>query len=130
MAKLFGNLFNKEKDTYPIPKTVQQSIPIDRIASDGIWHCSNRYTKTYQFSDINYRVAGREEQEEMFLEYYSALNLLEVGMISKISIINRRIQDSDIEGIAMSMYGDELDLYRKECNEILLEKAKGGSGIR
>ena len=130
MPKLFANLFNKEKDTYPIPKTVQQSIPIDCIASDGIWHCSNRYTKTYRFSDINYRVAGREEQEEMFLEYCSALNLLEVGMISKISIINRRIQDSDVDGVAMPLHHDELDSYRRECNGILLEKARGGSGIR
>ena len=27
MPKLFGGVFNKEKDTYPFPKTVQQSIP-------------------------------------------------------------------------------------------------------
>ena len=43
-----------EKDSFRIPHSVQQSIPIRRIYTDGIWQVGQKYSKTWRFSDINY----------------------------------------------------------------------------
>ena len=41
-----------EKDSFRIPHSVQQSIPIRRIYTDGIWQVGQKYSKTWRFSDV------------------------------------------------------------------------------
>ena len=68
----------KEKESNKVPRSVQQAIPIKKIYEDGTFQVGwNKYSKTFRFKDINYMVAGREEQERMFLGYGSILNLLD-----------------------------------------------------
>ena len=47
-----------EKEKFRIPKSVQQSIPIRRIYTDGIWQVGNKHSKTWRFADINYAAAS------------------------------------------------------------------------
>lgn len=54
-----------ERDRFKIPRSVQQTIPIKRIYRDGIFEVSGKYSKTWRFFDINYRVASSEKQMEM-----------------------------------------------------------------
>lgn len=42
------------------------------------------FSKTFQFSDINYAVASREDKEAMFLEYSELLNSPDSGATTKI----------------------------------------------
>ena len=58
---LFGKKKPK-KEKRRIPKTVQQSIPIDRLYKDGIFKCGHTYSKTWRFSDVNYAVASDDDQ--------------------------------------------------------------------
>ena len=37
-----------------MPRSVQQSIPIDRIYADGVWQSENVFSMMWQISDINY----------------------------------------------------------------------------
>ena len=37
-----------------MPRSVQQSIPIDRIYADGVWQSENVFSLMWQISDINY----------------------------------------------------------------------------
>ena len=90
----------------------------------------NKFSKTFKFTDINYAVAGREDKETMFLEYSELLNSFDSGAITKITINNRRLNKQDFEKtILIPMREDGLDLYRKEYNDILLEKATGSNSI-
>ena len=57
-----------------IPKSVQHSIPINRIFKDGIIQCGRRYSKSWRFSDVNYAVASDNDQLEMFLAHSAILN--------------------------------------------------------
>ena len=105
-------------------------IPIQRIWKDGIFQVGNRFSKTYQFSDINYLVASREDKEAMFLAYSELLNSLDSGATTKITINNRRLNKANFEqSILMPMRGDSRDVYRKEYNQMLLDKATGANGI-
>ena len=90
----------------------------------------NKYTKTYKFSDINYMVASREDKETMFLAYSELLNSLDSGATTKITINNHRINKRDFEdAILMPLRDDDLDEYRKEYNQMLLDKAMGSNGM-
>lgn len=91
MLKTLNNQRKLEKERYAVPRRVQDVIPIRRVWKDGVFLCGNLYTKTFQFTDINYRVASREDKEAMFLSYSELLNSLDSGASAKLTINNRRL---------------------------------------
>ena len=129
--KTLKEIFKRDKEKFVVPKNVQDIIPIKTIYDDGIFEVQkNKYSKSYKFIDINYAVASHEDKEAMFLDYSDLLNSLDSGATSKITINNRRINKIDFEKtILLQDQGDELDKYRKEYNNMLLEQAKGANGI-
>lgn len=130
MLKTLKTLMSQDKEKYTVPKSVQDVIPISCIWDDGIFKVGNKFVKTYKFSDINYLVASREDKESMFLTYSELLNSLDSGATTKITINNHRMNKRDFEGsILMAMKEDGLDVYRKEYNQMLIDKATGANGI-
>ena len=130
MIKTLKTLFQQDKERFVIPKSVQQAIPINAVYEDGIFLLGKKYSKSFRFDDINYAVASREDKEAMFLEYSELLNSLDSGATTKITINNRRINKNDFEKtILIPMQDDGLDIYRKEYNQMLLDKISGGNGI-
>ena len=47
--KLFQMKQNPERDTFSIPKSVQKSIPINKVYKDGIFQVSGKFSKTWRF---------------------------------------------------------------------------------
>ena len=130
MIKSLKTSTKQEKEKYRVPRKVQDVIPIRRIWNDGIFQVGNKFTKSYRFADINYLVASREDKESMFLTYSELLNSLDSGATTKITIYNHKMNKADFEeSILMPMRGDGLDEYRKEYNQMLLDKATKGNGI-
>ncbi len=130
MMKSIRNVLKTDKEKYRIPKRVQDVIPVRRIWPDGIFLVGNKYSKSWRFADINFRVASDEDQETMVLMYSDLLNGLDTGATSKITINNHRIKKADLEkNIMMKMKDDGLDVYRKEYNDMLLSKAMDANGI-
>ena len=125
MIKTLSNIFKQDKEKFVIPRSVQQVIPIETIWSDGIFKIGrNKFARTYKFTDINYAVASKVDKETMFLEYMDLLNSFDCGGTTKITINNRRLNKVDFEkAILIPMQEDGLDLYRKEYNNMLLDKA-------
>lgn len=117
-------LANKaERDKFTIPRSVQQSIPIKRIYKDGIWQVGRKHSKTWRFADINYEAASDDDRRSIFLSYGGVLNSLPTDAAAKITICNQRLNPVDFERtILMRERGDRLDCYRKEYNQILLDK--------
>lgn len=130
MIKTLKTMSKQDKERYTVPRKVQDVIPVRRIWQDGIFMTGNKFSKTYRFSDINYLVASREDKESMFLTYSELLNSLDSGAVTKITINNRRMNKANFErSILMPMQGDFLDEYRREYNQMLLDKAACGNGI-
>lgn len=75
MIKTLKTMSKQDKERYTVPRKVQDVIPVRRIWQDGIFLTGNKFSKTYQFSDINYLVASREDKESMFLIYSGASQL-------------------------------------------------------
>jgi hypothetical protein len=143
LIKTLKILFKQDREHFAVPKTIQQALPIATIYEDGIFvhtpqspqtsrrsRIGKRFSKTFRFDDINYAVASKEDKEVMFLEYSELLNSLDSGATTKITVNNRRVNRNDFEkSIFIPMQEDGLDIYRKEYNQMLLDKMKGAGGI-
>ena len=126
-----SQIFKRDKGKYKIPRSAQDIIPINALWEDGIFLVGkNKYSKCFKFLDINYAVASREDKEAMFIDYSEILNSLDSGALAKITINNRRINKIDFKKhILFEMQNDELDKYRKEYNQMLLEQIQDSNEI-
>jgi len=113
-----------ERESLRIPRSVQQAIPITKVYEDGIFRVGRNFSKTMRFTDINYRVASKDDQMTMFMKYCDLINAIDSEAITKITINNRRLNRRDFkERILLPGGGDGLDIYRDEYNGMLLDKA-------
>ena len=130
MIKSIKTIQSTDKEKYKVPKKVQDVIPIKRIWPDGIFQVGSKFVKSWKFADINYLVASREDKESMFLTYSELLNSLDSGATTKITINNHRMKKADFEeSVLMPLKRDGLDDYRREYNQMLLDKAMDANGI-
>ena len=74
MIKSIKTIMRQDREPYRVPRRVQDVIPIQTIWPDGIFRVGGtKFSKTYRFTDINYKVASREDKETMFLAYSELL---------------------------------------------------------
>lgn len=130
MIKSFSKLKKQNKEEFRIPKTTQDMIPVDTVYKDGIFKIGNRYTKSYRFLDINYAIASKKEKTGLFLDYGDLLNSFDSSVMVKITVNNHKIDLYKFkEDILIPFKEDGLDEYRKEYNEMLLDKLKESDDI-
>lgn len=130
MIKSFSKLKKQNKEEFRIPKTTQDVISVDTVYKDGIFKIGNRYTKSYRFLDINYAIASKEEKTGLFLDYGDLLNSFDSSVMVKITVNNHKIDLHKFkEDILIPFKEDGLDEYRKEYNEMLLDKLKESDDI-
>ena len=121
----------RKKEHTRIPRSVQDAIPISTVYDDGLFRVGkNQYSRTYKFEDINYQVASEADKETMFERYCALLNSLDSNAATKITINNRKLNQADFEKrIFIKEQDDNLNEYRREYNQMLLEKATAGNSI-
>ena len=130
MIKSIKAIMRQDREPYRVPRRVQDVIPIQCVWPDGIFRVGIKFSKTYRFTDINYKVAGQEDKETMFRVYSELLNSLDCAATTKLTICNRRQSQTDFEqSVLMPMREDGLDKYRREYNQMLMNKATGANGI-
>ena len=117
----------RDKEIWKIPKTLQETIPVKGLYEDGIFKVgTDLYSKTYRFSDINYRVASPEDQERIFIKYCELINALDSGAVTKVTICNRKMDSDDFEkNVLLKHQKDDLDVYRTEYNDMLRQRSAG-----
>ena len=128
MIKTLQNTLKQDKEHLTIPKSVQDTIPIQRLWPDGLFQFGSKFSKTVRFSDINYAIASKEDKTSMFLGYSELLNALDTGSTTKITINNKRLNRRNFEQeILIPPQGDHLDGGRSEYNAMLLDKVTDSS---
>ena len=128
MIKTLLTTLKQDKETFEVPKSVQDAIPIRRLWPDGIFQFGSKFSKTLRFSDINYAIASKEDKTAMFLDYSELLNALDAGSTTKITINNKRVNREDFEReILLPRQDDALDGYRAEYNAMLMDKVTDSS---
>ena len=131
MTKTLRSIMKRDKEHFKVPKSVQDVIPIRKIYPDGIFLVGkDKYSRSYKFTDINFAVAGEEDQEAMLEEYAGILNTLDSSATTKITVNNRKMNRSDFEDSVLMKYKDDgLDSYRYEYNEMLTAKVKESNSM-
>lgn len=129
MIKSLRNIIHQDKEKLKIPTSVQDTIPVHTIWKNGIFLVgNNKYSKTYQFTDINYGKASEEDKKAMFLAYSELLNSFDSNATTKITIMTRKLNRCDFENdILIKEAGDNIDRLRKEYNDMLLDIASNSS---
>ena len=130
MMKTIKTMMAQDKERYKVPRRVQDIIPISCMWPDGIFKVGNRFTKTFRFTDINYLVAARDDQQNMFLIYSELLNSFDSGATYKITGNNNFMSVANFEDSnLMPMQDDWRDVFRIEYNDMLVDKATNSNGI-
>jgi hypothetical protein len=130
MIRWIKKLIAQCKERYRVPRSVQDTIPVKRIWPDGIFQIGNRYSMSWKFSDINYLIASREDKEAMFDSYSELLNGLDSDAVTKITLNNKFMKQSEFENtVFMKLQDDGFDEYRQEYNDNLLSCALDANGI-
>ncbi|MBR6223819.1 MAG: VirB4 family type IV secretion system protein [Lachnospiraceae bacterium] len=127
---LFSDGFKELKKAsvplYKAPKSIQETIEIEKVAVNGIFEVSkNRYSKCYRFNDINYTTTNEDEQIDIFERYCKFLNSLDCAF--KITVNNKnKDMDKLRDYILLAYQKDGYDEYRKIYNDIIEEKIRDG----
>jgi hypothetical protein len=131
MIKTLKTLLRQDKERFRVPKTAADAISIKRIWADGIFLVgANKYSKCFRITDINYAVASYEDKRHMFLEYSALLNSFDTAATTKLTIATRHINQADFKDkILIPLNDDGLDEYRREYNDVLLDKATGATSM-
>ena len=120
---------NKEK--LRIARSIQDTIPVDTVYTDGIFRMKNKYSKTYQFLDINFSIASDESKEHIIQLYKELLNSFDSNVMVKITINNRKVDFAKFkEDVLLKKKGEpKYDDYIEEYNRILLKNMASCSNI-
>ena len=88
------------------------------------------YSMTLRFSDVNYQIAHREEQANIFTRYCELLNYCDPDMHLQINLITQHMdQEQFRQDMFFPLLGDDKDVYRKEMNKVIADAAMYPSGM-
>ena len=122
----------RAKNTPKNIKSAQESIPFQRMYSDGICRVTDSYyTKTMGFSDINYQIAQNEDKTAIFEGWCDFLNYFDSSIKFQLSFVNSTANTSDYKNsIAIAPKNDEFDSIRTEYVDMLHNQlSRGNNGL-
>ena len=130
MIKTLAAANKSERVKVKVPRSVQQSIPIKRIYTNGIWEVGNKHSRSWKLTDVNYIAASQETRESIFSAYCGALNSMPTDATAKITIVNHRLNPAEFERRILFPYKDDwLDHYREEANGIMKGRAAQSNNL-
>ena len=111
-----------------IPGSVKESIPYIRIHDNNIIETrKGNYTKAYKIHDVNFKIAPDDEQTSIFIKFGRFLNSMPVNAKFQILIENRTANfEKTFKNISFMPQNDDLNEFRRDMNDILLEKMREG----
>lgn len=124
--------YKRAKKDDGIPRTAQQSIPFQRMFTDGICRVTdNYYTKTIQFQDINYQLAQQEDKTAIFDEWCRFLNFFDSSIKFELSFMNMGTDEEKFEkSIRIPFADDNFNSVRVEYSQMLKNQlAQGNNGL-
>ena len=126
------NKDGKKPPKSTVPRTAQQSIPMQRMFEDGTCRVKpNYYTRTIQYQDINYQLAQQEDKTAIFEEWCSFLNFFDSSIKFELSFVNMATDSTEFEkSIRIPFQKDGFDDVRAEYSQMLRQQlAKGNNGL-
>lgn len=117
----------KEIELLKIPKTVQDTIPYKYIYKNGIIEVSTGvFSKSYILSDTNFRISSNQGQKKIYDDYSTMLSTFGETVKVEVSIYNKNLDIIEFQKkVLLEMGMDDLNEYRDEYNQMLIDKMSG-----
>lgn len=113
-------------------KSAQESIPYERLYPDGICKVSDTfYSKTVEFSDINYLLSEKDDKTAIFDGWCDFLNFFDPQINFQLSFLNLTGNEKVFEeSVTIKEQDDDFNSIRHEYSDMLLTQlSKGNNGI-
>ena len=121
--------FRRKPDKIPIPKSLQQTIPVDFIYPDGIAQRGKKYSQTFRLTDVNYSDAPDDVQQTIFAHYSDLINALDPRATSQITLIcYKNENNAGAKELLMQDSSDGCNGLRHEFNRLIGNKLEQSSG--
>ena len=105
-----------------IPRSAQQSIPVDRIYEDGIWQSGDVFSIMWSISDINYTAQSDAEKQRIQNENGAIYDTLPMNFWAKFCIISQRMDEEMLRRVILfHREDDNLNELRKELNHHVMD---------
>lgn len=113
-----------------VPRSVQQSIPIDHIYEDGIWQSGDVFSMMWLLSDINYAMLTDKAKENIQNQYAAVYDSLPTDCWAKFCVVGQRLDEQSFrKEILYHREDDELNELRKELNHHMVDCVQNMSNV-
>lgn len=110
----------RSRGRYTVPRSVQQSIPVDEIYADGVWRSGDVYSLMLHLSDVNYTMLSDTKKLEILGLYGVVYAGIPSDCWAKFSVVSQRMdEDAFRKGILYPSMQDGFDEFREEKNQQL-----------
>ena len=87
-----------------MPRSVQQSIPIDRIYADGVWQSGNVFSMMWQISDINYAMQSDAAKQNILTQLGTVYAGIPADCWMQVCIVSQRMDEKAFAMLSMLEY--------------------------
>lgn len=104
--------------------TTVTSIPYTNVFKNGIFCVLNhRYSRVYRINDINFKMSDLPMQNDIADQYSTFMGSFDDDVEIQVTLYNKKIALNEFKkNLLIKLHNDDLDVYRQELNEMLLEK--------
>lgn len=117
----------EQQKTKQSKNTIADSIPYLRVYKDGMIEVEEgRYSKSYLFPEVNFKMANDFDQRRIAEAYSEFLGTFGSGIDIEITLYNKTVDIEQFQKqVFIPMKADNLNEYREEYNKMLMDKMAG-----
>lgn len=120
----------KTRGSYKMPRSVQQSIPIDRIYADGVWQSENVFSMMWQISDINYAMQSDAAKQNILTQLGTVYAGIPADCWMQVCIVSQRMDEKAFaRDVLYHRESDGFDALRAERNRQIKANARENGNV-
>ena len=120
----------KTRGSYKLPRSVQQSIPIDRIYADGVWQSGNVFSMMWQISDINYAMQSDADKQNILTQLGTVYAVIPADCWMQVCIVSQRMDEKAFaRDVLYHRENDGYDALRAERNRLIKASARENGNV-
>lgn len=113
-----------------MPRSVQQSIPIDRIYADGVWQSENVFSLMWQISDINYAMQSDAAKQNILTQLGTVYAGIPADCWMQVCIVSQRMDEKAFaRDVLYHRENDGFDALRAERNRQIKANARENGNV-
>lgn len=113
-----------------MPRSVQQSIPIDRIYADGVWQSENVFSLMWQISDINYAMQSDAAKQNILTQLGTVYAGIPADCWMQVCIVSQRMDEKAFaRDVLYHRENDGFDALRAERNRQIKASARENGNV-